>query len=1030
MRKRFVSTIIVSFLIVCSPLFASAQISTTTEPQINVLWILDDNGENAHAYRITFSDNSSYDVDIDIEHLRNGSEIPTYLLQEWKSIDSKRVLDVVVNTTLQWGDEVFISVQVNSVNGNMIVPVTGEREISVGTWNQPMDDHEVMLSTVWDLDQSYDNEEGDQGFFLEFEGQGWQKRQGNVLNSWELGNGSLITLESTNDSTSNLSLILDSIWKNETIVDGILVSQIFDARGHGSLNLVDNDEETQTQILANVSDAWLNRSMIGEDISERLRLEATGTLNVSSGDQSNESSTNIDGEVSVFYFETWDENGVRRLQDQQFEALAELVIIEDGTRLDISLDGLTSSERWEDGIRTLHKEEFIGSGTFGFEEQDNESSIMINGTIYDFHTLIEDGLTKIDDIHVDGDITGDVQGSFGIIRYIEETGNQANATGEVFLVNVIHEESWFNLTGVNGGNFFDGAGIGANHNESWNYQVVQSEWDNRTVRLVWEETGADASSGDELPERSPIERNATAPEAEEGLGDVIISRETGLMPIPMIPGDNVRLSGQEGLVLVVEAESVSNDPRDGHNFHVVNWVGIYEGISGGYASGAIIDQGPLRGLISSVTRTLEIPFGEENETAYLNESQTLERVLSPSVVTLEENSAPQIGEIYLQQGIIIGEGGSSSLLVANITDVDWNLDEVIVDLAPIGGGLVEMNDRGLDGDQSVGDDIFSTVISVPGLEIGLIEINITATDKFGISTVGTGQIEVVNQAPRLTSVEMSPSVGYRGTILVVNAEAYDGHGVGNVSVDLRSYGGELFYLTDNAGIWTGQITIPQGMPPGYQSVEFILQDGAGKVGTTSIWYQDQPDSQDPRGPHYISDEIAVPIEVRVLNSAPEIIPPENKIITRSDSSIIEILEVQIIDADGILNARADLGVFAPLGNDGIWLKMYDDGTNGDRVANDGIFTVQLSVRSSTPLGAHEVLIQASDNYDVVTSQVPVLITVEDQTSSVPGLDDTAVSTEMLMGIFSVLVFGIIIVSAILLRNKDDDDVGGDRFGFE
>ena len=56
-------------------------------------------------------------------------------------------------------------------------------------------------------------------------------------------------------------------------------------------------------------------------------------------------------------------------------------------------------------------------------------------------------------------------------------------------------------------------------------------------------------------------------------------------------------------------------------------------------------------------------------------------------------------------------------MVANITDVDWNLDEVIVDLAPIGGGLVEMNDRGLDGDQSVGDDIFSTVISVPGLEI-------------------------------------------------------------------------------------------------------------------------------------------------------------------------------------------------------------------------------------------------------------------------------------------------------------------------
>ena len=1017
-------------MVVCSPLIASAQIPTAVEPQINVLWVLDDNGNNAHAYRVVFSDNSSYEVDIDIEHTRNGAQIPTYIQQEWKIIDSKRVVDILVNTTLEWGDEVHISVQINSKNGQVIVPVTGEREIIVGTWNQPMDDHEIMLSTVWDLDQSFINEEGDQGFFLDFEGQGWQKREGEIVNSWELGNGSLITLESTNGSTNNLSLILDSIWKNETIVGGVLTTQIFDARGHGMLNLMNDDGETQTHILANVSDAWLNRSMVGENISERLRLEATGVLNVSSGGKSNESSTNIDGEVSVFYFETWDENGVRRLQDQQFEALAELVIIDEGTRLDISLDGLTSSERWEDGIRTLHKEELIGSGTFGFEEQDNESSLMINGTIYDFHSLVEDGLTKIDDLHVDGDITGDVQGSFGIVRYIEETGNQANATGQVFLVNVIHEESWFNLTGVGGGNFFDGAGVGANHNESWDYQVVQSDWDNRTVRIVWEETGADASSGDELPERSPIMKNATAPESEESLGDVTISRETGLMPIPMIPGDNIRLSGQEGLVLVIEAESVSNDPRDGHNFHVVTWSGVYEGTSGGYASGAIIDQGPLKGLISSVTRTLEIPFGEENETAYLNETQTLERVLSPSVVTIEENSAPQIGEIYLQQGIVIGEGGSSSLLVANITDIDWNIDEVIVDLTPIGGGIVEMNDRGLDGDQSVGDDIYSKIISVPGLEVGLIEITITATDKFGVSSQGIGEIEVVNQAPRLISVEILPNVGYRGTVLVVNAEAYDGHGVSNISVDLRNFGGGLVPLIDNSGVWAGQVTIPQGMPPGYQLVEFILEDGKGKIGTSNVWYQDQPDSQDPRGPHYISDEISVPIEVRVLNSPPEIIVPENMIVSRSESSTTELLEVQIFDADGILNARADLGVFAPLGNDGVWTKMYDDGTNGDRVAYDGNFTVQLSVRSSTPPGTHEVLIQASDNYDVVSLKVPVYITVEDQNSIVPGLDDTSVSTEMLLGIFGILVIAIIVVSAMLLRSKDDDDIGGDRFGFE
>jgi len=1029
MSNRIMPCIMITLLMLLSPLSTSAQIPTTGEPEINALWILDDNGVNAHAYRITFADNSSFDIEIDIAHIRDGIELETYELLQWNSIESRRVVDVFVNTTLQWGDEVTITVDINAVDGVPISPVSATRVMDIGTWNQPMDDHEIMLSTVWDLDQSYDNEEGEQGFFLNFEGQGWQKREGEILNSWELGNGSFITLESTNGSTSNLSLVLESIWKNETIVGGVLTTQIFDAKGYGVLNLIDDDGETQTHILANVSDAWLNRSMIGEDVSERLRLEATGMLNISST-ESNESSTNIDGEVSVFYLETWDENGVRRLQDQQFEALAELIIIDEGTRLDISLEGLTSSERWEEGIRVMQKEEFIGSGTFGFDEQDNESSIAVNGTIYDFHSLVEDGQTKIDDIHVDGDITGDVQGSFGIVRYIEETGQQLNASGVSFLVNVIHEETWFNLTGINGGNFFDGAGIGSSNNNTWDYQVVQSDWENRTVRLVWEETGPDASSGEEFPENSPVQNNASAPEAEEGLGNVSISRETGLMPIPMIPGDTVRLDGQAGLILEITTDSVSFDPRDGHNFHVVTWSGEYEGDGSGYASGAIIDQGPLKGLLSNVNRTLEIPYGEDNNTAFLNESQTLERVLSPSIVTLEENSAPVIGEVYLQQGIVIGEGGSSATLVANVTDIDWNIDTVIVDLTPIGGDIVELNDRGLNGDQSVGDDLFSIIISVPGLETGIIELNVTASDKFGVITTASGQIEIINQAPRLTSVEILPNIGYRGAILVVNAQAYDGHGVGNVSIDLRNYGGQQISLVQTSGIWAGQIIIPQGMDPGFQDIEFILEDGLGKLGTSNVWYQDQADSQDPRGPHFISDEVTVPIEIKVLNSAPEIIVPNGLKFTRPESPSTETIEVQILDSDGISNARAQLGVFAPLGSDGGWTIMRDDGTNGDRVANDGNFTVEISLRSSTPEGTHDILIQAADQYDVVSGTIPMSITIEDESAVIPGLDDTSLSTGVLAGAFGILVIAIIVVSVMLIRNKDDDGSGGDRFGFE
>ena len=84
----------------------------------------------------------------------------------------------------------------------------------------------------------------------------------------------------------------------------------------------------------------------------------------------------------------------------------------------------------------------VGHGTFGVSGNDNNSSIRVNGTIHDFHQKTEDGLTTIDNLHVDGIITGDAQGTFGVVRNIESSGTQANATGTIFDVVVIHQEDW------------------------------------------------------------------------------------------------------------------------------------------------------------------------------------------------------------------------------------------------------------------------------------------------------------------------------------------------------------------------------------------------------------------------------------------------------------------------------------------------------------------------------------------------------------------------------------------------------------
>ena len=1029
MRKPALAIMLFTMMLLPLVYTATAE-GQPTPPTINTSWIKGDNGLNEHAYTVTFADNGSYQIEVDITHLHDGVELANEVFISWSSIDEKRIARAVTNSTLSWGDEVTVTVSILSWDGTALTePLETVRSFTVGTWNQPMADHEVLLKTSWDLDQTYMTEDGEQGFSLAFNGQGWQMREGVVLNSWELGNGTLTTLENTEDSSTNLTLNLDSIWKNETVQSGVLTSQVFDARGSGLLHLVTFDGASMSEITANVSEGWFNRSMIDGDISERLRIEATGDLDITDADEEGSETLNVTGEISVFFLETWDENGERKLQHTQFEALADMRLTEDDFAMDISLDGLTVLERWEEGVRTAEKNELTGQGTFGLNDEDDNASIMINGTIHDFHVLTEDGLTVIDDLHMDGTITGDAQGTFGIVRTIEETGMQANSSQVEFLVNVIHQDTWFNITGINGGNFFDDQGVGATHNESWDYQVVQSNWENRTVRLVWVETGADPSSGDERPENSPMQVNATQPETEDLLGNITISRETGLMPIPLIPGDTVRLADQDGLTLIITAESTGNDPRDGFNLHVVNWVGSYENV--GTASGSIVDQGPLMGLLSSVNRVLELPYGEGNESANFSESQVVERIVSPSIVTAENNSAPSLVELYVAEGVMYGEGGSTGTLVAHISDAEFNVESVTVDLSPIGGEVTVLNDRGLDGDTTVGDNRFSTRILVQGLEVGNVSLNVTATDAWGLTTIGSGELEIINQGPRLHALEILPNKGPRGTVMIVNAQAYDGHGVSSVEIDLRELGGELISLTNSNGVWAGNFTVPESTVPGQQSLTFVLTDNLGQRTFTTLWHADGMNAtlQAIYGPHHVSDLVMMDISIDVLNTPPTVGNPGVLSVIREEQSRTIVLEVPISDYDGVLVAQANLGVFTPFTSQDTWQTMYDDGTNGDAVAGDGIYSVQMQVRNSIPLGTHEVLIQASDAFGKVSPTESLAVQLTEEDGILPGVEGSIMSTGVLIGLLVVCAIGGVAVIFITIRNRPENKDGQDRFGF-
>ena len=469
------------------------------------------------------------------------------------------------------------------------------------------------------------------------------------------------------------------------------------------------------------------------------------------------------------------------------------------TRMDITLNTFESLERWEDGVRVEHLSKMIGEGTFGFSGEDENASVQINGTIHDFHQEQEDGFVTVDDLHVDGVITGDAQGTFGVVRSIEDTTTQANETGTVFDVIIVHQEDWFNITGISALPNSD-LGAGAHYNESWSYDAKQADWDNRTIRTVWSQTGPDPSSGDEIHSNSPIQNTPEAPTVEEGIGDISISRETGFAPTDAVTGDIFVLDQQDGMILTVTAGDPEVVEMDGHMVDTVSWTGTYSTGVTGTALGNLIIDGPLSGLNVKVERQFQMEFGEDGELVNLTENQSVNRVISPSIISANDNSDPSIDNIALSQGVVVGENGAPGYLEVTVSDIDFNIVSVVADTTSIGGlAQLTLNDRGLNGDRIIGDDIWTAEITVPGLQVGEMPVSVTVTDAFDATDSADSNITVLNQAPRLTEIEIVPSIVHRGETILVNAHVFDAHGVSNVSVDMREYGGEVSELNRVGG---------------------------------------------------------------------------------------------------------------------------------------------------------------------------------------------------------------------------------------
>ena len=1011
-------SIVLVLLLMLTPLSSLVSAEGTPTVSITTDWNSSSALTNEHAYVLTFGDSSSHDYDVSVEHIRDSIDlapsIQTTFLDNTPTLTARIVLD----TTIAWNDTIAISVTINGHDGNALPSaITEERTFTVGSWNQPMADHEVTTTTSWSLEQNYQTSDGNQSFMLLFEGNGWQQRIGEVLNAYELGNGTLLTSETTGNSTTELALDFESFWKNETVTSGVLTSQVIQAKGSGDILLQLEEDGLVTTINATVVDALLNRSNIDNVVSERLRLEAFGALFVNGEEDGGQ--FDLDGDISLLLLETTDVDGVRVLQHTQIEATADMLLSDEGSEFNLQLDQFETLERWENGVRVDQLDLIRGDGTFGFTDQEENSSMVVNGTVYNFHSRVEDGITLIDDVHVDGTLSGDVQGTFGVVQTIEQTGKQLNHTLVEHDVNVIHSETWFNVTGVGGSNFFGGSGAGSYYNDSYIYQATNADWDNRTVRLVWTETGPDPSSGDERPERSPIEQEPTPPEVEEALGNISVGREAGFAPVPMETGDVVRLLAQDGIVLTVTAGQEAIEPRDAKNLSVIQWTGVYSDGVTGTASGSIVHQGPLTGLLASTVRSFEIEFGTDGETALLNESQAVDAILSPSIVSADDNTAPQVLDLSLMEGLVFGEGGSPAHLVATIDDPDWNIVSVQVDLSSIGLGTVAMNDRGLDGDQTIGDNEWTTMVSVQGLAVGELPLTVVVVDEWGETDTLTTNMTVENQAPRILSASIEPTTVVRGGSTLMTLDVLDYHGVASIVVDLREYGGEETPCL-KVEVWACELVIPQGMTPGERLLKVRLTDD---LGATILVTKTQASEH-----HFQPSSTDVDLAVTVENTPPTLTLVPSEALQRGNSDSEQAIEIRVDDPDGILLVRADLGVLKPLGQTTRWVTLYDNGQGLDREANDGIYTAAASVRTSTPISAHEIFVQASDSFGDATAPTSFVVFVEETDDGLVGTKEGELPLTLIAIVVGIVP--ILVGMFVFLRQRQSPKDYEDRFGFQ
>ena len=242
------------------------------------------------------------------------------------------------------------------------------------------------------------------------------------------------------------------------------------------------------------------------------------------------------------------------------------------------------------------------------------------------------------------------------------------------------------------------------------------------------------------------------------------------------------------------------------------------------------------------TVPVTVPYGTYNVTITAEDAVGHETETTASLVVAPPPEPPRISQAKLNRSSAPNDGRTPVLLTAIVKDSNGDLKEVYADLSQVGGGTAErMYDDGTHGDKSAGDKVYSLSFTVSkNTPEGSRTITVTATDREGLEDTAAVTLRVIsaNTPPEITTYSVPPSLpaGGRGRVEVsVTDPDGDLQRVylnlsslkENLTLELRDDGAGAD-KTASDGIWSGYLTVPEGVEPGEYTCYVVAVDSYGE----------------------------------------------------------------------------------------------------------------------------------------------------------------------------------------------------------